>query len=70
MMRRSPLAVHRFTAGLTQEELAVRAHISREAVIALEQGKHRPRRLTARALADALDVPVSELFPIERESGP
>lgn len=62
---RSPLAVYRFAAGLTQAELANRAGISRLAVVNLEAGKHRPHPLTARALSAALGIPPEALFPPE-----
>jgi DNA-binding XRE family transcriptional regulator len=66
---RSPLAVCRFATGLTQAQLADRAGISRLAVINLENGKHRPHPLTARALAEALCVEVTTIFPSERRDG-
>lgn len=46
---------HRRAAGLTQEELAERAHLSTRAISALEQGEnHAPRRDTVALLAEAL----------------
>lgn len=59
----SPLSVHRFAAGLSRQELADRAAISRTGLINLERGESRPRLDTARALADALGVEVEEIFP-------
>ena len=51
----------REAAGLTQEELAVRAGLSRNAVSALERGLHkRPYPHTIRSLADALGLSESE----------
>src|SRR3712207_2171549 len=47
----------REAAGLTQEELAGRAGLTRNAVGALERGeRRRPYPHTVRALADALDL--------------
>ena len=63
MQTRTPLSVHRFAAGLTQKQLADRAQVTRETVVALEHGRHSPRRLTADALSAALGVPAEELFP-------
>ena len=48
-------------AGLSQQELAVRAGISRQAVGALEAGQHLPRVDAAAALAQALNVGLSDL---------
>jgi branched-chain amino acid transport system substrate-binding protein len=46
---------YRRAAGLTQEELAERAHLSREAIGALERGDRRaPRKETLDLLAEAL----------------
>lgn len=59
---KSPLAVHRFSAGMTQAQLAERAGISRTAVANIERGEHGARPLTAKALAAALGVPVEQLF--------
>jgi transcriptional regulator with XRE-family HTH domain len=47
----------RQTAGLTQEELAMRAGLSPDAVSALERGlRRRPYPHTVRALAEALEL--------------
>src|SRR6185437_9243992 len=46
---------YRLAAGLTQEELAERAHLSVRAVSALEQGvNHAPRKETVALLTEAL----------------
>ena len=53
----SQLRALREAAGLSQEELAERAHLSSHAVSALERGtRTRPYPHTVRALADALSV--------------
>jgi DNA-binding beta-propeller fold protein YncE/serine/threonine protein kinase/transcriptional regulator with XRE-family HTH domain len=47
----------RIAAGLTQDELAERAHLSARAISDLERGVNRaPRAYTVRQLADALDL--------------
>src|SRR5262245_11587043 len=52
---------HRAAANLTQEELAVEAHISARAVSALETGSRRmPHRETISLLADALGLSPAE----------
>lgn len=54
--------------GWSQEELAVRAGVHRQTVMALELGRYvrRPRAKTLGALASALGVPVPDLL---REAG-
>src|SRR5215472_1578707 len=54
---------YRLAAGLSQAELAERAHLSREAISTLERGTRRaPRRETIDLLADAL-----RLVPARRD---
>jgi len=49
------LRYHRTTAGLTQEELAEKAHLSVDAISTLERGARRkPRKETVILIADAL----------------
>ena len=51
----------RLAAGLTQEELALRAGLSPNAVGALERGaRRRPYPHTVRSLSDALNLPEGE----------
>jgi len=47
---------------LTQEELAKRSGVSRKTIGRCEKGQ-RPSRLTALALARALNVEIEALFP-------
>jgi putative transcriptional regulator len=47
---------------MTQEELAVKAGVTRQTVIAIEAGKYNPSLLLAFRLAHALDVPITDLF--------
>jgi ABC-type transport system substrate-binding protein/class 3 adenylate cyclase len=52
---------HRTAAGLTQEELAARAQLSRDAISTLERGtRRRPRKDTVALLAEALALPDEE----------
>ncbi|HEV2461683.1 MAG TPA: helix-turn-helix domain-containing protein, partial [Ktedonobacterales bacterium] len=52
---------HRTAAGLTQEELAARAQLSRDAISTLERGtRRRPRKDTIALLAEALALPDEE----------
>jgi transcriptional regulator with XRE-family HTH domain len=50
--------------GLSQDELAARAGVSRQAVGALEAGKHLPRVDAALALAQALGTSVEDLLAV------
>jgi transcriptional regulator with XRE-family HTH domain len=50
--------------GLSQDELAARAGVSRQAVGALESGKHLPRVDAAVALARALGTSVEDLLAV------
>ena len=55
------LTQYRKAAGLTQEELAERAHLSRNAISALERGSRRyPRKDTVQLLAAALGLSSGE----------
>jgi transcriptional regulator with XRE-family HTH domain/DNA polymerase III delta prime subunit len=57
---------YRLAAGLTQEELAERAHLSVQAIGALERGDRRaPRRDTLALLADALQLAPEERARLE-----
>ena|SRR5215210_1627000 len=55
---------------LSQEELAERAGISRFTVQRVERGDGGVRPKTGRALAEALDVEVEELFDTPKASSP
>lgn len=48
--------------NITQEELAHRARVSRQTIIALEAGKYSPSLELAFRLAKVLNTPVDELF--------
>lgn len=58
---------YRLAAGLTQEELADRARMSRRAISDLERGaRTKPWRHTVTLLADALDLSAEERQALER----
>jgi transcriptional regulator with XRE-family HTH domain len=60
------LRQYRRAAGLTQEELADRAHLSPRAISDLERGaRNRPRRETIQLLADALQLGSTERAALE-----
>src|SRR5579859_4812961 len=56
------LRANRLAAGLTQDKLAEKAHLSVRAISDLERGVHRhPYRGTVLLLAMALDLPAADL---------
>ena len=62
------LRVYRVAAGLTQQELAMRASRSRATIGALERHENAPQLAMAQALAEALGTDVESLFP--NDDGP
>ena len=57
----------RFDAGeMTQAELAARVGVTRQTVIAIEQGKYSPSLEVAFKIAEAFDVPLERVFQYER----
>jgi len=50
---------------LTQKELAERVGVTRQTIIAVEQGRFVPSVRLALELAKALEMPLEELFWIE-----
>jgi putative transcriptional regulator len=55
-------------AGLSQEDLAERVDVSRQTVVNIETGRHRPSVDLAMRLADALHFPIEVLFPLSRKT--
>jgi transcriptional regulator with XRE-family HTH domain len=51
----------RLDAGLSQQELADRASLTREAISMMETGKRKPYPRTMRKLAGALGVSVADI---------
>ncbi len=58
------LAAYRLAAGLTQQELAAAADVSRQTIVAIERGDYAPSTVLALRLALLLAVPVAELFSL------
>lgn len=53
----------RFRAGeMTQAELAKKVGVSRQTIIAIEQGKYSPTLEMAFQIAKAFDVPLEDVF--------
>lgn len=63
---------HRVDRGLSQEKLAVDAQVDRTYVSSLERGIENPTVLVLDRLAEALSIPISELFrvPLRGERPP
>ncbi len=58
----------RFAAGeMTQAELARRIGVTRQTVIAIEQGRYSPSLEAAFKIARALDVPLDQVFGLPQE---
>lgn len=73
-MTGTPLSAAREAAGLSQQDLALRAGVSRQMVGAVEAGRHLPRVDSALALASVLGLTVESLFgtpsvPVDIASG-
>jgi putative transcriptional regulator len=53
----------RFEHGeMTQQDLADRAEVTRQTIIALEAGRYAPSLLLAMRIADVFDVTVEDVF--------
>lgn len=59
--RYSRLKVARSEAGLSQKHLSLKAHVSRIAISAIENGR-APTSTTRAALAEALNVEIKDLW--------
>lgn len=59
--RYSRLKVARSTAGLSQEQLGLRAHVSKCAISEIENGRHATST-TKSALAEALELEIKDLW--------
>jgi len=58
----------RFAAGeMTQAELADRVRVTRQTIIAIEQGKYSPSLEMAFRIANVFDVPLNEVFHYSEE---
>ena len=55
----------RFEKHMTQEELALRAGVSRQTIMSIERGQTNPSILLALKIASALDTSVTSIFMME-----
>ena len=67
MELRNHIKQHRARLDLTQEDLARKVGVRRQAILAIEKGKYVPSALLAFQLARALEMPVHELFELSDE---
>lgn len=59
----------RFAAGeMTQAELADRVGVTRQTIIAIEQGRYSPSLEVAFKIAHAFDVPLEQVFGYPKEA--
>ncbi len=58
----SHLKDFRLKAGLTQEELADKLKVTRQTIIAIEQGKYQPSLFLAYQCAKLFKVKIEDLF--------
>jgi putative transcriptional regulator len=56
-------------AEMTQAELAQRVGVTRQTIIAIEQGRYSPSLEMAFQIARALDVPLDEVFHFQDPEG-
>lgn len=61
-MIKNRLKVLRAERDWTQEELAKRAKISRQAVISIEKYKYQPSLELAFTLAEVFELPITDVF--------
>ena len=54
---------------MTQAELAERVGVTRQTIIAIEQGRYSPSLEMAFQIARALDVPLDEVFQYPSNEG-
>ncbi len=53
---------------MTQQQLADKAGVTRQTIIAIEQGKYSPSLELAFRIALTFNVPLEEVFFVEKES--
>jgi putative transcriptional regulator len=59
-----------FHNEMTQQQLAEKAGVTRQTIIAMEQGKYSPSLELAFRIALAFDVPLDEVFSYDLETEP
>lgn len=65
---RNSIRALRFASGeMTQAELADRVRVTRQTIIAIEQGRYSPSLEMAFEIAEALGVSLGDVFQYEKE---
>lgn len=65
---KSTLRKHRFLNGeMSQQQLAEKAHVSRQTIIAIESGDYNPSVKLALVLARIFNVTVEQIFELEEK---
>lgn len=59
-----------FQNEMTQQQLAEKVGVTRQTIIAMEQGKYSPSLELAFRVALAFNVPLAEVFSYDPETGP
>ncbi len=59
-----------FQNEMTQQQLADKVGVTRQTIIAMEQGKYSPSLELAFRIALAFGVPLNEVFTYDPETGP
>lgn len=66
LVRGNRIAYYRIEQGLTLRELSRISGVDSGTINRLENGLSEPRAKTVKALCDALGVPISELFDVDK----
>jgi putative transcriptional regulator len=56
-----------FAKEMTQQELAEKAGVSRQTIIAVEAGKYSPSLELAFRIAEAFNVPITDVFGLKKK---
>ncbi len=67
MKLKNRLRVLRAEKEISQKDLAEEVDLSRQTVNSIERGKFNPSIITALKIADFFEVPVDEVFKLEKE---
>ncbi len=62
---KNSMKMHRAICNITQEDLAARVGVTRQAIIAIEHGKYVPSAVLAMKIAREFNKPVEEVFSLE-----
>lgn len=64
---RNKIRMHRADQRISQQELADKVGVRRETIGSLENEKYNPSLQLALLIAEALQVPIQELFQLTKE---